>query len=85
MTITYHPRFSKSFCKLSLKNQQQALFVIHKFRQNPKDPSLETHPLKGSMLGLFAFKVDPDLRIIFTFQGRDNVILLNVGGHEQVY
>jgi len=57
---------------------------------DPFAPQLETHKLKGKLYGSWACKAGYDLRIIFDFiknpdHGDDNILLLELGSHEEVY
>ena len=52
--------------------------------------SLEAHKLKGPLAGLWACSVGYDLRIVFDFvktegQPEDDIRLLDIGTHEEVY
>ncbi len=58
--------------------------------QDPFDPQLETHKLKGKLLGSWACKAGYDLRIIFDFvknetQKEKDIFLIEIGTHEEVY
>ena len=58
--------------------------------QDPFDPQLETHKLKGKLSGSCACKVGYDLRIVFDFvksenQKEDEIFLIEIGTHEEVY
>jgi len=58
--------------------------------QDPFDPQLETHKLKGKLSGSWACKVGYDLRIVFDFvksenQKEDEIFLIEIGTHEEVY
>jgi mRNA-degrading endonuclease YafQ of YafQ-DinJ toxin-antitoxin module len=51
-------------------------------------PLLRTHKLKGKLAGAWACSAGYDLRITFEFvsyQGKEAVLLLTVGTHEEVY
>lgn len=53
-------------------------------------PSLKTHKLKGNLAGLWACSVGYDLRIVFDFvknedQPEDDIRLLEIGTHDEVY
>jgi addiction module RelE/StbE family toxin len=56
---------------------------------NPFTPQLETHKLKGKLSGSWACSVGRDLRVIFDFvkdaKGREDILLLEIGTHEEVY
>jgi len=51
---------------------------------------LETHKLKGKLAGSWACEAGYDLRIVFDFikkegKGEDDIFLLEIGSHEEVY
>ena len=53
-------------------------------------PQLETHKLKGKLSGSWACSAGYDLRIIFDFiknekQKEDDIFLLEIGTHDEVY
>ena len=58
-----------------------------------KDPfasHLETHKLKGKLSGSWACAVGYDLRIVFDFvkskkQKEDDILLLEIGTHDEIY
>ncbi|MBM4334231.1 MAG: type II toxin-antitoxin system mRNA interferase toxin, RelE/StbE family [Deltaproteobacteria bacterium] len=58
--------------------------------EDPFAPPLETHKLKGKLAGSWACEVGYDLRIVFDFikkegKGEDDIFLLEIGSHEEVY
>lgn len=55
------------------------------FSKEPFNPRLRTHKLTGKLEGLWAFSVAYDCRVIFKFLDEDNVLLIDIGGHEEVY
>jgi mRNA interferase YafQ len=51
-------------------------------------PKLKTHKLKGKLAGSWACSAGYDLRFIFQFvkhQGKDAILLEDVGTHDEVY
>jgi addiction module RelE/StbE family toxin len=59
-------------------------------QENPFAPRLTTHKLKGKLAGSWACSVGYDLRIVFDFaksanQQEDDILLLEIGTHEEVY
>lgn len=57
---------------------------------NPFSPQLETHKLKGKLAGSWACSAGYDLRIVFDFipnqkQKEDDIFLLELGTHDEVY
>ena len=57
---------------------------------NPFVPQLETHKLKGKLSGSWACSAGYDLRIVFDFvtsgkDSTDDILLLAIGTHDEVY
>ncbi len=82
MLITYSPRFSRQYKKLSREIRDKVKEREYIFRENPFDSQLKTHKLNGRLAGLWAFSVDYQTRIIFEFQNQNSVALHEIGGHE---
>jgi mRNA interferase YafQ len=55
------------------------------FLKNPFDRRLRTHKLTGKLEGLWAFSVAYDCRVIFKFLSKDEVLLIDIGSHDEVY
>jgi addiction module RelE/StbE family toxin len=56
--------------------------------ENPFDPRLKTHKLKGDLAGCWACSAGYDLRLVFEFvqhQGAEAIHLLSLGTHDEVY
>jgi mRNA interferase YafQ len=58
--------------------------ALRRFVDDPRDPLLRTHRLKGDLAGYWAFSVDDDLRVLFRRDG-DVAFLVNLGTHDEVY
>ena len=88
MKIEFSPVFKKSYRKRILKNAilrsrfEEKLTLL---QLNPFDPKLETHKLSGLLKDRLAFSVTYDCRVIFSFKGKETIVLLDIGTHEQVY
>ena len=79
--INYSSSFFKDLRKFP-KNQLKFLTQKEKiFLQNPFDPRLKTHKLKGELDDFYAFSISYHWRIVFHFEGK-NVIFDAVGTHE---
>jgi len=57
---------------------------------DPYSPILRTHKLKGKLLGAWACTVEYDCRIVFSFETNpdtleDEIILIDIGTHDEVY
>ncbi len=77
-------RALKSFLK---KHPDLRDIILNKLTlplNNPKDPKLKTHELKGNLKGLLAASVNYEYRVIFYVE-EDLIYLLNIGSHDEVY
>lgn len=59
--------------------------TVELFSKNPFNPRLRTHKLTGKLEGLWAFSVAFDYRVVFKFLDKDEVLLIDIGGHDEVY
>lgn len=71
-----------------LRNNIEATLAL--LKQNPFDPALGTHKLHGPLAGSWGCSVRYDLRIIFDFvqntsNGEDDILLISMGTHDEVY
>ena len=78
--------------KRILKRQPEIKYDIAEtlrlLAENPFFSKLETHKLHGKLFGSWACSVGYSLRIIFYFvesDGEDNIFLIEIGSHEEVY
>jgi toxin HigB-1 len=55
------------------------------FEKDPFNSRLRTHKLTGKLEGLWAFSVNFDCRVIFKFISKAEVLLIDIGGHDEVY
>jgi len=58
--------------------------ALRRFASDPRDALLHVHKLEGELESYWAFSVDEDLRVLFRWEG-ENVFLVNIGTHDQVY
>lgn len=84
MKLLYSDRFKKSFLKLQSKTQKAFVERLGLYQENPKHPILKVHPLHGNLVGLRAFSVTGNYRVIFR-HGLDYIELIDIGTHNQVY
>lgn len=63
--------------------------VLQVLVRDPFDPQLRTHKLKGKLKEAWACSIGYDLRLVFEFvKGvgkEDDILLIEVGTHEEVY
>jgi mRNA-degrading endonuclease YafQ of YafQ-DinJ toxin-antitoxin module len=64
--------------------------TLQQLSEDPFHPSLHTHKLKGQLAGAWACTVDYQHRILFEFvrnpeSGEEEILLLTMGTHDEVY
>jgi addiction module RelE/StbE family toxin len=82
--VTASRRFLRKAKKLREPQASMLRAALRRFAADPRDPVLRTHKLKGDLDGYWAFTVDDDLRVLVRWAG-DEVFLVNLGSHDQVY
>ena len=64
--------------------------TLQQLAEDPFHPTLHSHKLKGKLAGAWACTVDYDHRILFEFvqnpeSGEEEILLLTMGTHDEVY
>ena len=60
--------------------------ILEKITEDPLRPSLKLHPLQGSLQGIWSVRLNYQYRILLTLKIEEKqVILLNIGSHDDVY
>ena len=62
--------------------------LLEQLAADSTHPSLRSHKLRGSLAGCWACNAGYDLRIVFEYvqhEGREAILLLAMGTHDQVY
>lgn len=81
MQIIYSPQFKREYKRLTEGLRIKAKEKENVFRENPFDPKLKTHKLGGQWGDCWAFSIDYDCRIIFSFESEGFVIFHIIGDH----
>jgi mRNA interferase YafQ len=84
LRVTASSRFLRKAKKLREPRASLLRAAVRRFAADPQDPLLRTHKLKGELADYWSFSVDDDLRVLFRWDG-DDVFLVNLGSHDQVY
>lgn len=85
MTIQYTPKFKKQYKKIPNKFQAQFDHRLRLFVENPTNPQLRIHPLKGSYSGYWSMNINGDLRALYLKKGDEIIIFALIGTHSQLY
>jgi mRNA-degrading endonuclease YafQ of YafQ-DinJ toxin-antitoxin module len=59
--------------------------AVEMFAKDPFQLRLRTHKLTGRLEGLWVFSVSFDCRVIFKFLSKTEILLIDIGGHDEVY
>lgn len=84
MKITYSREFIKQAEKLSPKLQLQLYERIMLFRDNPLNPRLRNHALKGKYSVYRSINITGDYRALY-LQLENEAIFDKIGTHSQLY
>lgn len=82
-SINRTPRFKRSYKKLLQKVKDDFDKKIYLFVENPRDPSLGTHKLKGNLEECFAFKLIDGFRVLFFFNSPEEISFIDIGPHDK--
>ncbi len=91
--LNWSSSFKRAFKKLVQSDpllKSKILITMELLQQDPFQPKLKTHKLKGILKDNWACSVDYDLRIIFDFVKNQltdeiEVLLINIGTHDEIY
>ena len=91
-TLIWSNTFLKAFKRLMRKHpnlRKEVEETLELLMQDPFMPQLETHKLKGKLLGSWACSIGYNFRIIFDFveskQNENDIFLITMGTHDEVY
>lgn len=83
MEIIYSSKFAREYRKLPLLVKQTAEKHERLFRDNPFNPKLKAHKLKGALKDFYSFSIGYKYRIIFEFgRNKQTVYFHSVGDHD---
>jgi len=88
MKVTFSSSFKKAYKKrirFDPEKQLKILEALSLFINDPYHPKLRTHKLTGQLNELWSFSIEYDLRVIFYFINDNEVILEDIGNHDEVY
>lgn len=81
ISVTYTERFKKHYQKLSIDEKISFQKKLKMFVDNPCSPSLRIKKLQGTN-DLYEFSVNMDIRVIWFYEGKDIVALIDIGHHD---
>ena len=84
MNIEYSKNFIKQAKKLDAPIRKRLLERITVFTENPVQPSLRNHALKGRYKSYRSIDITGDVRALY-LQDEDRIIFDTIGTHSQLY
>lgn len=92
-SLVWSPAFTRQFKRLVRQNPQIRQVVaqtLQHLTDDPFDPTLRTHKLKGQLEGKWSCSIDYSYRIVFKFVENsdlktEDILLLAIGSHDEVY
>ncbi len=85
MKISTTKKFDKQFKKQSQKIQREFGKRIELFLADNRNPMLNIHKLSGNLKDLWGFNVSGDIRVVFDSNYRNEVLLVAIGSHSELY
>ena len=87
MNILASSHFQKKYKKI-VKNKPRIIKIIEQkitlLQSNPQHPSLRLHKLTGKLTNSWSISIKSNLRIVFQYVD-SNILLINIGPHDEVY
>lgn len=92
-TLVWSGAFVRAFRRVARRQPQLRARVertLQQLAEDPFNPVLHSHKLKGELAGTWACTVDYTYRILFELvrnpeSGEEEVLLLTMGTHDEVY
>lgn len=92
-TLVFSSSFKREFKAIIRRRPELKQRIEDRLRvlaNDPFDPSLRTHKLKGKLAGSWSCTVEYDCRIVFDFvknenSGEEEILLIDIGSHDEVY
>lgn len=88
-TLIWSAHFTRSarrFTKIHPELKKRVAATLRDLEENPFQPHLKLHPLKGQLKGLYSASITYEYRLTLTLKiTEQEVILLDIGSHDEVY
>ena len=85
MNIRLHRNFEKRYVKLPPAVRQRFKERRDVFAENPFDPVLQNHALKGKYQGYRSINITGDWRAVYKLIDKDTVVFVDLGTHSELY
>lgn len=83
--IVFHQSFKKKYKKLRQTEKERCDERLKLYEENPFNPILHNHSLKGEREGEWSINVGGDLRALYEYETGDIVIFTDVDTHHNLF
>jgi len=83
--VIFSKQFKKQFKKQTQKVQRQFDSKFELWLENPSDPTLNVHHLRGKLNRFCSINVTGDIRALYEVQGNTVYVFAMIGSHSQLY
>ena len=85
MKILFHRNFERNYAKLRDSEKSKFKERLAIFAEDPFDPALGNHALKGKYRGYRSISIGGDLRAIYKNIGKESYLFAAIGTHAKLY
>ena len=86
VTTRQYEKKAKKFFQNHTQLKQKYRSVVARLTENFRHPSLKLHRLKGNLSEFLAVSLDYKYRIVLLIEiVQDQIILVDIGSHDEVY
>ena len=85
MDIRIHRNFERQYVRMPTNIQKRFKERRDVFMQNPFDPVLQNHALKGKYQGYRSINITGDIRAVYKLIDRDTIVFVDLGTHSGLY
>ncbi|OGZ02191.1 MAG: hypothetical protein A2390_00365 [Candidatus Liptonbacteria bacterium RIFOXYB1_FULL_36_10] len=82
MEVYFKPTFVRQFKLFEEELQEEILEKVELFKNSKNHKQLKVHKLKGRLSNHYGFSANYQIRIVFNYISKEEVVLLAVGSHE---
>ena len=82
IAISFKPSFIRSVNKLEKALCDEVIEKIELLKDVKNHKSLKVHKLHGRLSGCFSFSVNYKVRIVFQYESKNEVVLLDIDDHD---
>lgn len=79
--ISFKPSFIKEIKSLDEGSRQEVLKKIELLKHKSNHQALKVHKLHGKLSSYLSFSINYRIRVVFQFESKNEIALLEIGDH----